>query len=163
MKEIVSQKSIDELKKSQRNILLCIIISIVVAIGLMVPLFLFASRPYKLLFAIGLATITTLEANFILYMVVVSLVPLNNYKKLSMLSLSGNKFMTKGLITSINDKVTHYKGVAVFEIKVKDLEEENKDYIFLLEQSFKDIFIKDKSYTFITYQSLITAYEDLSR
>ena len=161
MKEIINQTSIDLLKKRKRPILICIIISIVITIALIVPLFFLASREYKFLFIILLTTISTMEASFVLYICAVSLVPLNKYIKLSTLSLSGGKYLTKGQVTSINEKVTHYRGVAAFEIKVKDLEEENKEYIFYVEQNHIEGFEVDKTYMFITYQSLITGYEEV--
>ncbi|MBO4856415.1 MAG: hypothetical protein J5511_03490, partial [Bacilli bacterium] len=83
MKEIINEQSIVDLKKSRINIIGSIIISLVVAIGGCVPLFLLASRETRYLFAMLLAFICTVEATFILYTVVVSLVPLNNYIKLS--------------------------------------------------------------------------------
>ena len=161
MKELVNQNSINELKKSRTLIIVSIIVSIVIAIGLMVPLFLFVTRTNRVLFTILLTAIASFEASFIVYICAVSLSPLNHYLKLSNLSLSGNKYQTKGEVVSINEKVTHYKGVAVYEIKVKDLEEENKEYIFYVEQNLAKEFSKEKTYSFITYQSLITAYEVL--
>lgn len=161
MKEIINQTSIDLLKKRKRPILICIIISIVVTIALIVPLFFLASREYKFLFIILLTTISTIEASFVLYICAVSLVPLNKYIKLSTLSLNGGKYLTKGQVTSINEKLTHYRGVAVFEIKVKDLEEENKEYIFYVEQTHVSEFANNKTYSFFTYQSLIVGYDDV--
>ena len=67
MKEIINQTSIDLLKKRKRPILICIIISIVITIALIVPLFFLASREYKFLFSILLTTISTIEASFVLY------------------------------------------------------------------------------------------------
>ena len=61
----------------------------------------------------------------------------------------------------VNQKITHYKGIAVREIKVVDLDEENKQYIFYLEQNKEYIFEKDGSYMFVTFQSVITSYEVL--
>lgn len=161
MKEIINETSTNALKKKKRPILICIIISIVLTIGIMVPLFLFASREYKFLFIILSTIISTFEASFVLYICAVSLVPLQKYIKLSTLSLSGGKYLTKGCITNINEKVTHYKGVAVYEIKVKDLEEENKEYIFYIEQTHKDEFALNKTYSFLTYQSVIVSYEEV--
>ncbi len=161
MKEIINQTSVDLLKKRKRPILICIIISIVFTIALIVPLFFLASREYKFLFIILLTTISTIEASFVLYICAVSLVPLNKYIKLSTTSLSGGKYLTKGQINSINEKVTHYRGVAVFEIKVKDLEEENKEYIFYVEQTHVSEFANNKTYSFLTYQSLIVGYDEV--
>ena len=160
MKEIVNQESISILKKSRRNIIIFIVISLLATIGLIVGLFFLATRELKYLFIIVFTIIASLEASFILYICVVSLFPLHNLIKLYELSLSGNKFMTKGKIVSINDKVTHFKGVAVREVRVLDLEEESKEYIFYIEQNSSEEFIAEKTYSFITYQSLIVAYEE---
>lgn len=160
MKEIVNQESISTLKKSRKNIIIFIVISLLATIGLIVGLFFLATRELKYLFIIIFTIIASLEASFILYICVVSLFPLHNLIKLYELSLSGNKFMTKGKIVSINDKVTHFKGVAVREVRVLDLEEENKEYIFYIEQNSSEEFVLEKTYSFITYQSLITSYEE---
>ena len=69
--------------------------------------------------------------------------------------------MTKGKIVSISDRVTHFKGVAVREVRVLDLEEENKEYIFYIEQNSLEEFAIEKTYSFVTYQSLITSYEEV--
>ena len=160
MKEIVNQQSISQLKKSRRNIIIFIVISLLATIGLIVGLFFLATRELKYLFIILFTIIASLEASFVLYLSVVSLFPLHNLIKLYELSLSGNKFMTKGKIVSINDKVTHFKGVAVREVRVLDLEEEIKEYIFYIEQNSSEEFVLEKTYSFITYQSLITSYEE---
>ena len=120
MKEIINEQSIVDLKKRRINIIWSIIISLVIAIGGCVPLFLLANRDTKYLFAILLTIICTVEASFILYMVVVSLVPLNNYIKISTLSFSATKFSTEAHVVSVAEKVTHYRGVAVREVKVID-------------------------------------------
>ena len=161
MKEIINSQTIDNLKKSRTIIIVSIVISIVIAIGLMVPLFLFATRSLKTLFIILLTLIASIEATFILYTLMVSLIPLSNYIKLSNATLSGNKYLTKGKVIGISEKVSHYKGVAIYEIRVKDLEEENKEYLFFVEQSYKSEFELNKTYSFITYQSVITSYEIL--
>ncbi len=161
MKEIVNQESISTLKKSRRNIIIFLVISLLATIGLIVGLFFLATRELKYLFIIIFTIIASLEASFILYICVVSLFPLHNLIKLYELSLSGNKFMTKGKITSISDKVTHFKGVAVKEVRVLDLEEENKEYIFYIEQNSLEEFVVEKTYSFVTYQSLITSYEEV--
>lgn len=161
MKEIINEQSIVDLKKRRINIIWSIIISLVIAIGGCVPLFLLANRDTKYLFAILLTIICTVEASFILYMVVVSLVPLNNYIKLSALSSGATKFSTKAHVVSVAEKVTHYRGVAVREVKVIDLEEENKQYTFYVEQNESHGIVKDKDFLFVTYQSVITSYEDL--
>ena len=163
MKEIINEQSIVDLKKSRINIIGSIIISLVVAIGGSVPLFLLASRETKYLFAMLLAFICTVEATFILYMVVVSLVPLNNYLKVCNASFSGTKFSTKGHVIDVNPKVTHYRGVAVREIKVLDLDEENKQYTFYVEQNKGHGIAPNQDYVFVTYQSVITGYENLQR
>jgi hypothetical protein len=161
MKEIVNQESISTLKKSRRNIIIFLVVSLLATIGLIVGLFFLATRELKYLFIIIFTIIASLEASFILYICVVSLFPLHNLIKLYELSLSGNKFMTKGKITFINDKVTHFKGVAVKEVRVLDLEEENKEYIFYIEQNSLEEFVVEKTYSFVTYQSLITSYEEV--
>ena len=161
MKEIVNQESISTLKKSRSNIIIFLVISLLATIGLIVGLFFLATRELKYLFIIIFTIIASLEASFILYICVVSLFPLHNLIKLYELSLSGDKFMTKGKITSINDKVTHFKGVAVKEVRVLDLEEENKEYIFYIEQNSLEEFAIEKTYSFVTYQSLITSYEEV--
>lgn len=160
MKEIVNQESISLLKKSRKTGIVYIIISLVITIGLIVGLFFLANRQLKYLFVVLMAIVCTIEASFILYLFVVSFVPLNNLIKLYSLSLGGNKFLTKGKVVSISDKIAHFKGVAVIEIKVIDLEEENKEYLFYIEQSVKDVFKVEKVYSFVTYQSLITSYEE---
>ncbi len=158
MKEVINQQTIIDLKRSRNNIIGSIIISLVVAIGGCVPLFLLASREYKHIFAILLALICTVEASFILYMVVVCLIPANNYMKLCRLSFTSTKYSTKGKIISVNQKVTHYRGVAVREIKVLDLDE-NKELIFYVEQYVSHSFLLNEEYIFVTYQSVITSYE----
>ena len=160
MKEIINEQSIVDLKKRRINIIGSIIISLVIAIGGCVPLFLLATRDYRYLFAI-LTAICAVEATFVLYTIVVSLVPLNNYIKVSTLSLTSAKYSTKGHVIEVADKVTHYRGVAVREIKVIDLEEENKQYTFYVEQDESRGIVKDKDFVFITYQSVITSYETL--
>ena len=159
MKELINEQTILSLKKSRRFSILCIILAAGISFLFMVPLFIFATRELRFLFIILLSIIGTSGASTVLLIFVVSIMPLNNYIKLSNLSLSGNKFSTKGLIESINEKVTHYKGVAVREIRVKDLEEENKIYIFYVEQNLIDEFSFEKEYKFVTYQSVVMAYE----
>ena len=161
MKEIINEQSIVELKKRRINIIGSMIISLVVAIGGSVPLFLLASRETKYLFAMLLAFIWTVEASFILYMIVVSLIPLNNYMKVCRASFNGAKFSTKGHVSEVANKVTHYKGVAVREIKVVDLDEENKTYTFYVEQNKGHGIAPDQDYVFVTYQSVITSYDSL--
>ena len=161
MKEIINEQSIVDLKKRRINIIGSIIISLVIAIGGCVPLFLLATRDFRYLFAILLTAICSVEASFILYTVVVSLVPLNNYLKICNLSFNATKFSTKAHVVEVAEKVTHYRGVAVREVKVLDLEEENKEYIFYVEQDASRGIVKNKDFLFITYQSVITSYEDL--
>lgn len=161
MKEIINQQSIIDLKRSRNNIIGSIIISLVVAIGGCVPLFLLANRETKYIFAILLAIICTVEATFILYMSVVCLAPLNSYLKICNSSFNGSKFSTKAKVVEVANKITHYRGVAVREIKVIDLEENNKEYIFYLEQNQGLEIIPEKEYVFMTYQSVITSYENL--
>ena len=160
MHQIIDQNLINKLKKSKKQILICIISSIVLTIGLMVPLFLFASRDYKSLFTILLTIIATAGASMVLYLFAISLMPLNHFLKVCNESLTSNKFLTKAQVILIDGKVTHYKGVAVREIKVKDQEEENKEYVFYVEQSFIDTFEIGKTYSLKTYQSFITEYDE---
>ncbi|MBO4856273.1 MAG: hypothetical protein J5511_02750, partial [Bacilli bacterium] len=115
----------------------------------------------RYLFAMLLAFICTVEATFILYTVVVSLVPLNNYIKLSTASFGATKFSTKAHVVDVACKVTHYKGVAVREIKVIDLDEENKQYVFYVEQNKGHGIAPNMDYVFVTYQSVIVSYENL--
>lgn len=161
MKEIVNQESISQLKKSRKNIIIFIVISLLVTIALIVGLFFLATRELKYLFIIILTIIASLESSFILYTFVVSIAPLNSLIKLYELSLNGNKFATKGKVISIAEKVTHYKGAAIREIKVLDLEEEGKEYIFYIEQNSSIQFEVEKTYSFVTYQSLIVSYEEI--
>ena len=127
----------------------------------MVPLFIFANRDYMSLFTILLTLISTLGASFVLFLFVASLMPLNQFIKLSIESLGSNKFLTKAQIIRINDKITHNRGVAVIEIKVMDLEENNKEYVFCVEQSFVDKFETGKTYSLLTYQSFICSYDEV--
>ena len=46
------------------------------------------------------------------------------------------------------------------ELKIIDLEENNKSYTFYVEQNLVGNLMKDNVYTFTTYQSFITAYEE---
>lgn len=161
MKELINQQSITDLKKSRTYIIWGITIVLLLASAISVPLFLFASRDNKILFNILLAVLWTVTASIVLYFIVVSLVPINNLIKISNASLSGNKFSTKGRVKSINSKVTHYRGIAVSEMKVLDLEENNKEYIFYVEESSSSIFEVNKEYQFVTYQSVVVSYEDL--
>ena len=161
MKEIVNQQTVIDLKKSRNAMIGSIILSLVITIGGCIPLFLLATREYKYWFAFILAVICTLEASFILYLSVVCIAPLNSYLKLCVASFDKTKFSTKGRVVEVNQKITHYKGIAVREIKVVDLDEENKQYIFYLEQNKEFIFEKDGNYMFVTFQSVITSYEVL--
>lgn len=161
MTELITTQSINELKKSRNNIIVYIIISLVISSGLIVLLFFFANRSNRYFFNVLIALVASLGASIVLYLSVVSLVPLNHFLKLSSLSLSGNKYMTKGQIISFSDRVTHYKGVAVKEIRVKDLEEENKEYVFYVEQNSEVTFNENKTYSLITYQSIVVAYEEI--
>ena len=161
MKELINQQTITDLKKSRTYIIWGITIVLLLASAISVPLFLFASRDNKILFNILLAVLWTVTASFVLYFIVVSLAPINNLIKISNASLSGNKFSTKARVMSINSKVTHYRGIAVSEMKVLDLEENNKEYIFYVEESSSSTFEVNKEYQFVTYQSVVVSYEDL--
>ena len=161
MKELINQQSITDLKKSRTYIIWGITIVLLLASAISVPLFLFASRDNKILFNILLAVLWTVTASIVLYFIVVSLVPINNLIKISHASLNGNKFSTKAKVISINSKVTHYRGIAVSEMKVLDLEENNKEYIFYVEENSSSTFEVNKEYQFVTYQSVVVSYEDL--
>ena len=161
MKELINQQSITNLKKSRTYIIWGITIVLLLASAISVPLFLFASRDNKILFNILLAVLWTVTASIVLYFIVVSLVPINNLIKISNASLNGNKFSTKARVISINSKITHYRGIAVSEMKVLDLEENNKEYIFYVEESSSSTFEANKEYQFVTYQSVVVSYEDL--
>ena len=161
MKELINQQTITDLKKSRTYIIWGITIVLLLASAISVPLFLFASRDNKILFNILLAVLWTVSASIVLYFIVVSLVPINNLIKISNASLSGNKFVTKARVISINSKITHYRGIAVSEMKVLDLEENNKEYIFYVEESGSSTFEVNKEYQFVTYQSVVVSYEDL--
>ena len=161
MKDLINQQSITDLKKSRTYIIWGITIVLLLASAISVPLFLFASRDNKILFNILLAVLWTVTTSIVLYFIVVSLVPINNLIKISNASLSGNKFSTKARVISINTKVTHYRGIAVSEMKVLDLEENNKEYIFYVEESSSSTFEVNKEYQFVTYQSVVVSYEDL--
>ena len=52
MKEIVNQESISTLKKSRRNIIIFLVVSLLATIGLIVGLFFLATRELKYLFII---------------------------------------------------------------------------------------------------------------
>ena len=161
MKELINQQTITDLKKSRTYIIWGITIVLLLVSAISVPLFLFASRDNKILFNILLAVLWTVAASIVLYFIVVSLVPINNLIKISHASLNGNKFSTKAKVISINSKVTHYRGIAVSEMKVLDLEENNKEYIFYVEESSSSTFEVNKEYQFVTYQSVVVSYEDL--
>ena len=161
MKELINQQTITDLKKSRTYIIWGITIVLLLVSAISVPLFLFASRDNKILFNILLAVLWTVTASIVLYFIVVSLVPINNLIKISHASLNGNKFSTKAKVISINSKVTHYRGIAVSEMKVLDLEENNKEYIFYVEESSSSTFEVNKEYQFVTYQSVVVSYEDL--
>ena len=160
MKELVNQESIKTLKKSRKYIFICIIISVVVFAGIMASLFFLVNRNNRFLFNVIFAIITTVEATAILYMLAVCLFPLNHYIKICSLSLYGNKYATIGKVQRIpSEKVSHYRGVAVREVLVLDIEE-NKEYKFFVEQNCKEEFEEGKVYKFITYQSVIVAYDE---
>ena len=161
MKELINQQTITDLKKSRTYIIWGITIVLLLASAISVPLFLFASRDNKILFNILLAVLWTVTASIVLYFIVVSLVPINNLIKISNASLNGNKFSTKGRVISINSKITHYRGIAVSEMKVLDLEENNKEYIFYVEENSSSTFEVNKEYQFVTYQSVVVSYEVL--
>ena len=159
MKELINQQNIDNLKKRRIRTYIYMFVSLLIALAIIIPLIFLARRETRYWFVALLTIVAALEASFILYLCVVSLVPLNNYLKQCQLSLTENKYETKGEVISIADKVTHYKGIAVKVIKVKDLEEENKEYSFYIEQN-QEGFLLGKKYTFITYQSIIVSYEE---
>ena len=161
MKELINQDSINALKKSKIIIILELIISLVVAAGVIVLFLLLTNRQNRFLMALALAVVCALETSFILYTFLISLIPLLNYQKLCKTALDGNKYQTKALITGIEDKVKHVRGIAVKEIRVKDLEEE-KEYAFYIEDNNDISLIKvGEKYIFTTYQSIVVKYENL--
>lgn len=161
MKQIIKQDTVNALNKSKKYIYLIMTITFVIAISLMVIIIIFTNRKIRYLAALILAIIATLEASSIFYLIYASLIPTNNYLKFIKNSLSSNKYLTNALVLNINNKITHVRGISVKEIRVKDLNE-NKEYIFYVENNIDISDIKEnQSYQFITYQSFITAYENL--
>lgn len=160
MKEIINEQLITQLKKSRRISILSIILVVALTILFIVPLFIFANRTLQYLFLILITIIATLGASVTLVIIVISIIPLNNFLKMCRLSINGNKYSTKGKIELIAEKITHYRGVPVRELKIIDLEENNKSYTFYVEQNLVGNLMKDNVYTFTTYQSFITAYEE---
>ena len=144
MIELINEQKINELKKSRSKIIAFIIVSIAVALGIIVTLFFFANRDNRHVINVVIALAGTISATLVLYLSVVSLSPLNKYLKLIKESLNGNKWSTKGTIVSINDKVTHYRDFPVIEVRVVDIEEENKEYVFYVESNTKtDLSVKE--------------------
>ena len=161
MIELINEQKINELKKSRSKIIAFIIVSIAVALGIIVTLFFFANRDNRHVINVVIALAGTISATLVLYLSVVSLSPLNRYLKLIKESLNGNKWSTKGTVVSINDKVTHYREIPVIEVRVVDIEEENKEYVFYVESNTKRDLSVNKTYSLITYQSVVVAYEEL--
>lgn len=160
MKELINQETTKTLKKSRKYTYISIIISLVVFAALVVPLFFLVNRNTKYIFNVILTVLSTAEGTFVVFMLAVSLLPLNHYIKICDLSVNGNKFSTMGRVKEISNKITHYRGVAVKEITVIDIEE-HKEYIFYVEQNINDDFSVDCVYKFLTYQSFILAYENI--
>ena len=160
MKELINQETTKTLKKSRKYTYISIIISLVVFATLVVPLFFLVNRNAKYIFNVILTVLSTAEGTFVVFMLAVSLLPLNHYIKICDLSVNGNKFSTMGRVKEISNKITHYRGVAVKEITVIDIEE-HKEYIFYVEQNINDDFSVDCVYKFLTYQSFILAYENI--
>lgn len=160
MKELINQETTKTLKKSRKYTYISIIISLVVFAALVVPLFFLVNRNTKYIFNVILTVLSTAEGTFVVFMLAVSLFPLNHYIKICDLSVNGNKFSTMGRVKEISNKITHYRGVAVKEITVIDIEE-HKEYIFYVEQNINDDFSVNCVYKFLTYQSFILAYENI--
>ena len=161
MQELINQETISALTKSKKIIILRIIISAVITMGIIILLLFLTNRKIRFVMAILLAVVLTIEASFILYTLITSLIPLNNYQKLCKSSLDGNKYESEVEIISINETDKHVKGICVREIKVKDLQED-KEYAFYIESN-NDISSMEigKKYRFITYQSIVVKYEGL--
>ena len=161
MKELINQDSINALKKSKKILILEIIISFVVATGIIILLLFLTNRKIRFVMAILLAITCTIEASFLLYTFLTSLIPLLNYQKLCKSSLNGNRYETSAEVISIEEKSKHVRGISVKAIKVKDLDED-KEYAFYVEANndISEIEVGDK-YRFITYQSIVVKYENL--
>ena len=159
MKELINQESIVSLKKSRKYIFISIIISLVVFAAIVVPLFFLVNRNTKYIFNVILTVLSTAEASFVLYMLAVCLFPLNHYIKIGSLAMNGNKFASNGRVKDLPNKIVHYRGVAVKEITVIDIEE-GKEYIFYVEQNCKEEFVTERVYKFVTYQSFIISYDE---
>ena len=134
MKELINQETIAALKKSKLFIVLEIIISLVLTAGIIILLLFFTNRENRFLMALALATVCAIESGLIIYTLTTSLFPLLNYQKLCKNALEGNKYETNALVIEIVTKVRHVKGVAVRQIKVRDLNED-KDYSFFIEDN----------------------------
>lgn len=161
MQELINQETISALSKSKKIIILRIIISALIAVGIIILLLFLTNRKIRFVMAVVLAIVLTIEASFILYTLITSLIPLNNYQKLCESSLNGNKYESNVEVVSISENDRHVKGISVKEIKVKDLEED-KEYAFYIESNndISSIAIGNK-YRFITYQSIVVKYESL--
>ena len=161
MQELINQEAISALSKSKKIIILRIIISALIAVGIIILLLFLTNRKIRFVMAVVLAIVLTIEASFILYTLITSLIPLNNYQKLCKSSLNGNKYESNVEVISISESDRHVKGISVKEIKVKDLEED-KEYAFYIESNndSSSISIGNK-YRFITYQSIVVKYESL--
>ena len=161
MQELINQETISALSKSKKIIILRIIISALIAVGIIILLLFLTNRKIRFVMAVVLAIVLTIEASFILYTLITSLIPLNNYQKLCKSSLNGNKYESNVEVVSISENDRHVKGISVREIKVKDLEED-KEYAFYIESNndISSIAIGNK-YRFITYQSIVVKYESL--
>ncbi len=161
MKQIVNQESINTLSKNKKIIYLIIILSFIITASIMVLIFLFTNRKIRYVMAVILAIIATIEASGVLYLVYTSLIPLHHYEKFMKNSMRADKYLTHGLVLKINEKVKHVRGLSVKEIKIKDLQED-KEYVFYIENNVDISDIKEnQQYQFITYQSIITAYENI--
>lgn len=161
MQELINQETISALSKSKKIIILRIIISALIAVGIIILLLFLTNRKIRFVMAVVLAIVLTIEASFILYTLITSLIPLNNYQKLCKSSLNGNKYESNVEVISISENDRHVKGISVREIKVKDLQED-KEYAFYIESNndISSIAIGNK-YRFITYQSIVVKYESL--
>ena len=161
MKELINQESINALNKSKIFIILEIIVSLVITAGIIILLLFLTNRKIRFVMALLLALVSSIEMSFILYTLLTSLIPLQSYQKVCKNALNSNKYETNALILSVNYKTKHVKGVAVKEIKVRDVDE-NKEYAFYIEDNndIANIQIGSK-YLITTYQSFVVSYENL--
>ncbi len=161
MKELINQQTINALKKSKIFIILEIIVSLVITAGIIILLLFLTNRKIRFVMALALAVVCAIETSFIMYIFLTSLIPLQSYQKVCKSALINNKYETTAMIIGLGDKTKHVKGIAVKEIKVRDLDE-NKEYALYIEDNndISDIKMGNR-YRFMTYQSIVVKYENL--